>query len=84
VASPLPVTAHRGLSAERALIDIDSNVHPDLTNTRFAYVAISRASHDAHLYTDDSASLCRILSKEVAKISAIESANIYNALTCLM
>jgi len=79
------VTSHssQGLTAERVLVNIDSNVHPDLTNTRFAYVAISRGSHDAHLYTDDSASLLRVLSKDVAKTSAIEPANIYNGLTML-
>jgi hypothetical protein len=50
-------------------------------NARFAYVATSRGSRDAHLYTDDSASPYRILSKEVAKTSAVEPANICNRLT---
>jgi hypothetical protein len=42
-----------GLTAERVLVNADTGVHPDLLNSRFGYVAISRASHDATLYTDD-------------------------------
>ena len=67
------VTSHssQGLTAERVLINIDSNVHPELINTRFAYVSVSRASHDAHIYTDDAASLGKNLSHDVTKSSAV-------------
>ena len=43
------VTSHssQGLTAERVLVHADTNVHPDLLNSRFAYVSISRASHEA-------------------------------------
>jgi ATP-dependent exoDNAse (exonuclease V) alpha subunit len=48
------VTSHssQGLTAERVLVHADTNVHPDLLNSRFGYVAISRASHEATLFTD--------------------------------
>ena len=39
------VTSHssQGLTAERVLVHGDTSVHPDLLNSRFAYVSISRA-----------------------------------------
>ena len=44
------VTSHssQGLTAERVLVNIDTDAHPGLINGRFAYVSVSRASHDAH------------------------------------
>ena len=53
------VTSHssQGLTAERVLVHADTSVHPDLLNSRFAYVSISRASHEATLFTDDMAKL---------------------------
>ena len=49
------VTSHssQGLTAERVLVNADTGVHPDLLNSRFGYVSISRASHEATLFTDD-------------------------------
>ena len=41
-------------------------------NTRFAYVSTSRASHDAHIYTNDAPSLREALSRDVTKASAFE------------
>ena len=68
------VTSHssQGLTAERVLIHADTSVHPDLLNSRFAYVSISRASLDAKIYTNDTAELGQRLSGEVSKSSAIE------------
>jgi conjugative relaxase-like TrwC/TraI family protein len=68
------VTSHssQGLTAERVLVHGDTSVHPDLLNSRFAYVSISRASLDAKIYTNDSAELGQRLSGEVSKSSAIE------------
>jgi hypothetical protein len=68
------VTSHssQGLTAERVIVNIDSHVHSDLVNTRFAYVAVSRGSHDAQIYTDNAASLVRNLSHDVVKSSAVE------------
>jgi hypothetical protein len=42
-------------------VHADTKVHPDLLNFRFGYVAISRASHEATLFTDDAAKLARQL-----------------------
>ena len=80
------VTSHssQGLTAERVLIHGDTSVHPDLLNSRFAYVSISRASHDAKIYTNNAADLGQRLSGEVSKSSAIEfSHSTANAMTGL-
>src|SRR6185437_4636963 len=68
------VTSHssQGLTAERVLINADTNVHPDLLNSRFGYVSISRASHEATLFTNDMAKLSPQLSADVSKTSALE------------
>ena len=69
------VTTHsaQGLTAERVLIHADTSVHPDLLNARFAYVSISRASHEVTLFTDDLAKLGPGLATDVSKTSALES-----------
>jgi ATP-dependent exoDNAse (exonuclease V) alpha subunit len=43
------VTSHssQGLTSERVLVNLDTQVHPELINGRFAYVSVSRASQDA-------------------------------------
>jgi hypothetical protein len=41
-------------------------------NGRFAYVSVSRASHDAQIFTNDAASLVESLSKDVSKTSALD------------
>ena len=68
------VTSHssQGLTAERVLVNADTGVHPDLLNSRFGYVSISRASHEATLYTDDLIKLNPQLSADVSKTSALE------------
>lgn len=67
------VTSHssQGLTADRVLINIDTAVHPELINSRFAYVAVSRASHDAQIYTNDASSLAARLEHHTNKSSAI-------------
>jgi hypothetical protein len=42
-----------------------------LINPRFAYVSVSRASHDAQIYTNDAARLAENLGRDVSKASAI-------------
>jgi ATP-dependent exoDNAse (exonuclease V) alpha subunit len=77
------VTSHssQGLTANRVLVNVDSEVHPDLVNSRFTYVSVSRASHDAHIYTNKAASLGETLSHGVTKTSALAFANTFeNAL----
>jgi ATP-dependent exoDNAse (exonuclease V) alpha subunit len=68
------VTSHsaQGLTAERVLVHADTGVHPDLLNSRFGYVSISRASHAATLFTDDMAKLAPQLGADVSKTSALE------------
>ncbi len=68
------VTSHssQGLTAERVLVNADTGVHPDLLNSRFGYVSISRASHEATLFTDDMTKLNPQLSADVSKTSALE------------
>ena len=68
------VTSHssQGLTADRVLVHVDTTVHPDLINSRFAYVSVSRASVDARIYTNHAASLGKDLSHDVSKSAAIE------------
>jgi ATP-dependent exoDNAse (exonuclease V) alpha subunit len=68
------VTSHssQGLTADRVLVHADTSVHPDLLNSRFTYVSISRASHQATLFTDDMAKLGPQLGADVSKSSALE------------
>jgi len=68
------VTSHssQGLTSERVLVNMDTTTHPELINTRFAYVSLSRASQDAHVYTNDSANLGERLSADVSKSSALD------------
>ena len=68
------VTSHsaQGLTAERVLVNADTGVHPELLNSRFGYVAISRASHDAEIFTNDSAKMGQRFGVETAKTSALE------------
>ncbi len=67
------VTSHsaQGLTAERVLINADTGVHPDLLNSRFGYVAVSRASHEAIIFTDNANRLNLRLGTEVSKSSAL-------------
>jgi conjugative relaxase-like TrwC/TraI family protein len=68
------VTSHssQGLTSQRVLVNIDTEVHPELINARFAYVSVSRASHDAHLFTNDATNLAERLSADVSKTSALD------------
>jgi len=68
------VTSHssQGLTADRVLVNIDTKVHPELINSRFAYVSVSRAAHDAQIYTNAAASLATNLSKEFSKASVLD------------
>jgi len=68
------VTSHsaQGLTADRVLINVDTTVNPQLISSRFAYVAVSRASLDAEIYTNSAADLGQRLSGDVSKSSAVE------------
>jgi len=68
------VTSHssQSLTESRVLVNMDTNSFSELLNPRFAYVSISRASHDAHIYTNDAATLAQRLSTDVTKSSALD------------
>jgi conjugative relaxase-like TrwC/TraI family protein len=68
------VTSHssQGLTSERVLVNMDTQVHPELINSRFAYVSVSRASFDAQIYTNNASNLAETLSRDVSKASAVE------------
>ncbi len=68
------VTSHssQGVTAERVLVNMDTRAHPELINTRFAYVSVSRASLDAQIYTNDAAALGQRLSHDASKSSAVD------------
>jgi len=70
------VTSHssQGLTTDRVLVNMDTKAHPELINTRFAYVSVSRASEDARIYTNNATTLADRLSTEISKASAVEVA----------
>src|SRR5262249_34810713 len=69
------MTSHsaQGVTADRVLINADTKTHPHLVNSRFAYVAISRARLEATIYTNDSAAIEARLGHEFSKSSALVS-----------
>jgi len=68
------VTSHssQGLTAGRVLANIDTDSGRNLINTRLAYVALSRASEDARVYTNDAASLGDRLAADISKTAAAD------------
>jgi conjugative relaxase-like TrwC/TraI family protein len=68
------VTSHssQGLTAGRVLAHIDTDSARGLINDRLAYVAISRASDDARIYTNNAETLGQRLSTDISKTSALE------------
>jgi len=68
------VTSHssQGQTADRVLIHVDTEKSELLVNNRFAYVSVSRAQHDAHIYTNDGSKLAPSLSRENSQRTAIE------------
>ena len=60
------------LHADRVLIHVDTEKSQLLVNNRFAYVSVSRARHDAHIYTNDGSKLSRSLSRESSPRTATE------------
>jgi len=68
------VTSHssQGLTTDRVLINMDTTVHPELINTRFAYVSVSRATSDARIYTNDATTLAERMNTDISKTSAVQ------------
>jgi conjugative relaxase-like TrwC/TraI family protein len=73
------VTSHssQGLTSTRVLVNMDTQVHPELINRRFAYVSVSRASHDAQLFTNDASTLKERLSRDVSNTSALDFGKVH-------
>jgi conjugative relaxase-like TrwC/TraI family protein len=67
----------QGQTCDRVLIHADSELAPGpMLNQRFAYVAISRAQHDAQIFTNDASALGYELSRDVSKSSALQQEQI--------
>ncbi len=68
------VTSHssQGLTAGRVLAHFDTESSHSLINTRLAYVAISRASDDARVYTNSAETLGQRLATDISKTSALD------------
>ncbi len=68
------VTSHssQGLTAGRVIANIDTDSARSLINTRLAYVAISRASDDARVYTNNAETLGERLATEITKTAAVD------------
>jgi hypothetical protein len=68
------VTSHssQGLTAGRVLANIDTESSRILINTRLAYVAVSRASDDARIYTNDAETLGKRLATDISKTAAVD------------
>jgi hypothetical protein len=60
------------LTAHCVLINMDTNVHPELINSRFAHVSVARASHELQFYTNNVQLLAGNLGREVNKASALD------------
>jgi conjugative relaxase-like TrwC/TraI family protein len=68
------VTSHssQGLTASRVLAHFDTDGAHSLINTRLAYVAISRASDDARVYTNNAETLGQRLATDITKTAAVD------------
>jgi conjugative relaxase-like TrwC/TraI family protein len=68
------VTSHssQGQTAQRVLIHVDTEKSELLVNNRFAYVSVSRAQNDAHIYTNDGSKLSRSLNRENSQLTATD------------
>ncbi len=68
------VTSHssQGITTERVLANFDTDSSRSLINTRLAYVAISRASEDARIYTNHAETLAERLATDISKSSALD------------
>ena len=67
------ITSHssQGLTAERVIAHFDTDSSRSLINSRLAYVSISRASEDAHIYTNDERTLGQYLAVDMTKAAAV-------------
>ena len=68
------VTSHssQGLTAGRVLAHFDTDSSHNLINKRLAYVAVSRASDDARVYTNNAETLGQRLATNISKTAAVD------------
>jgi hypothetical protein len=80
------VTSHssQGLTADRVIVNIDTDSSRSLINDRLAYVAISRAAFDARIYTNDAATLGERLATDVSKSAAIDLGEVQQVVNSLL
>jgi conjugative relaxase-like TrwC/TraI family protein len=67
-------TSHsaQGATVDRVIVDIDTQLSPELVNRKQLYVSISRARKSLAIYTDDRAQLSRAASRSREKSTAIQ------------
>jgi ATP-dependent exoDNAse (exonuclease V) alpha subunit len=65
--------AAQGATVDRVIVNADSTRSAQLVNRKQFYVSISRARHDAHVYTDDLQALRRAVAREPRKGVALET-----------
>ncbi len=68
------MTSHsaQGLTAGRVLAHFDTDSSRSLINTRLAYVAVSRASDDVRVYTNNAETLGARLATDISKTAAVD------------
>jgi hypothetical protein len=67
-------TTHLAATPDRVLGHVDTEeAHEQLINSRLAYVSVSRGCYDAQIYTNGAEKLGEELSRDVSKLSALET-----------
>jgi ATP-dependent exoDNAse (exonuclease V) alpha subunit len=70
------MTSHssQGQTADRVIVHVPGHEveNRQLVNRRFAYVALSRARHEAEIYTNDATDIAHRLSRDSSKRAAIQ------------
>ena len=71
-------TSHsaQGLTSASVLLNVDTEKSKALVNERLGYVAISRASHDVFVCTNNAGDLAEKLGRQMSKTSAIQEVGI--------
>jgi len=65
--------ASQGATVDRVIVNVDAERSVRLVNRRQFYVSLSRARHDAKIYTDNAEALARAVAREQLKPTALEN-----------
>jgi ATP-dependent exoDNAse (exonuclease V) alpha subunit len=65
--------ASQGATVDRVIVNIDTQRSTRLVNRRQFYVSLSRARHDARIYTENTEALTRAVGREQLKSTALEN-----------